>query len=606
MAGTVGIVGAPDFSQGEGGVAGPGTGNPPVPPTGSFANSSGVYAPLNGPFLLNSADARFPDAIVFGGWLFVGSSPPSDTRYAWYNNGTSFSGVGFYGYVTGIGWQLIAQIGPQGPAGAAGAGAASLLSSNFTAGTVGATDLYANPANPASFPAGQFALMSDITLILAFYQSTAMNAVAQADPGTGPTLATGTGSGPGAGVVWIAFAWRNAVGTTLVSPAISITLTSGQYAQVTLPTPPPGYTTDVYASPSLGSMALQFYQNTSGTSLNVTALASGAAEPSTNTTQGVLLTRLDWGSGTASSSYVYSTSNGAVMMITGWGGGGAVGPAGTPRNTTISNGGSGFDAGNFSSTYNVPVDTGTGGYDLPGDWIKLWDGTASSYMTVNSTSTSSVNATRQNVPGDPAQAAPTYNFADGTQVSWIGAPGAPGTTGATGSNQSLLTADFTAGAESATGLTFTVASAAPFFNGAVGQMADDGPVSAWYQVTGISGLTITATRLPVDPPGVTVADPAYDFQVANGAVFALCGPPGIGPAGGTIVVQMDQALTGTVNGTNTVFTLPSRPVNSFAVYRDGVRCRQGTSGTLGYTYVSSTLQITFNKAPQQFATADID
>lgn len=70
---------------------------------------------------------------------------------------------------------------------------------------------------------------------------------------------------------------------------------------------------------------------------------------------------------------------------------------------------------------------------------------------------------------------------------------------------------------------------------------------------------------------------------------------------------LNQALVGTVNGTNTSFDLPSTPTASFDIIRDGLYCIEdpdGVYGTLGYQYASPT-GITFNAAPEQFAACDI-
>lgn len=108
------------------------------------------------------------------------------------------------------------------------------------------------------------------------------------NPTSIPTLGT-TGSGGAllAGDYTVAYAYRNATGTTKVSPTATVSLGAGESITVDWPTPPVGATeTDVYVSQAANSTTLKFRIAVAapGTDYTVATLPSGALIPTENTT----------------------------------------------------------------------------------------------------------------------------------------------------------------------------------------------------------------------------------------------------------------------------------------------------------------------------------
>ncbi len=108
-----------------------------------------------------------------------------------------------------------------------------------------------------------------------------------ADPTTAPTLASSAGA-LGAGIYLVAYAYRNANGSTVISEIASITLTASKKIDVTsLGSLPAGVTSvDWYVSRSANSTDLAFIANNSSGAFSINSLPSdtSASAPMVNTT----------------------------------------------------------------------------------------------------------------------------------------------------------------------------------------------------------------------------------------------------------------------------------------------------------------------------------
>lgn len=118
-------------------------------------------------YILNSVYPELPNSVVFPGVLVAGTSPPSDTRYLYYN--TTDNTPYYYSPVSST-WVEFT-----------GSTAATplyvMLSSNFTAGATNATGLVISIVTVAYYTVGMFFTVLDNTLTYCVYQCTAIDTV---------------------------------------------------------------------------------------------------------------------------------------------------------------------------------------------------------------------------------------------------------------------------------------------------------------------------------------------------------------------------------------------------------------------------------------------
>ena len=117
------------------------------------------------PVLLNTAYPEAINGVVFPGVLVAGTSPPSDTRYLYYN--TTDNTPYYYSPVTST-WVEFT-----------GSTAATplyvMLTANFTAGAIGATGLVISVSTVAYYTVGMFFTVLDNTLTSCVYQCTSID-----------------------------------------------------------------------------------------------------------------------------------------------------------------------------------------------------------------------------------------------------------------------------------------------------------------------------------------------------------------------------------------------------------------------------------------------
>lgn len=124
-------------------------------------------APLDGLYQLDSADVRFPDAVVFPGTFLPGNAPPSDTRYGWQDTNYSPSIAKIYDETLSI-WA-----GINGSTGSAANVWCPIIAS-FTAGAVGTNSLVCHVSQQQWFAVGNIVQLFDpTTTVVAVYQVTA-------------------------------------------------------------------------------------------------------------------------------------------------------------------------------------------------------------------------------------------------------------------------------------------------------------------------------------------------------------------------------------------------------------------------------------------------
>ena len=141
----------------------------PDPIIGGSSGGDSHCAPIDGPYLLSTADTRLSAGIVFPGVIVASSGAPSDTRYLWRDTSATPPSLKFF---DGIVWSAFAAMGPTGPE---GPGPWSVLTADFTAGAIGANGLTVAVAQVGGFAAGAYAMivMTDVTGAQAFYRVTA-------------------------------------------------------------------------------------------------------------------------------------------------------------------------------------------------------------------------------------------------------------------------------------------------------------------------------------------------------------------------------------------------------------------------------------------------
>jgi hypothetical protein len=132
---------------------------------------------------------------------------------------------------------------------------------------------------------------------------------------------------------------------------------------------------------------------------------------------------------------------------------------------------------------------------------------------------------------DTSTSPATLKYYDGSVWQPFAQTGRQGPQGVPGAGPwSLLTADFTAGAAGAGGLTVSVASGGGFARGAYVMLVDATNAQAFYQVaaspSALNPSALVVTRLAWD----TDVAANYVFAVANGALATLSGiaPPAFG------------------------------------------------------------------------------
>jgi len=123
--------------------------------------------------------------------------------------------------------------------------------------------------------------------------TTVAPAAAIANPTTAPTGSAASGTTPfGTGNITVKYGFRNARGTTTLSNALTVAVTSTQQINITVAVSPPGgCSVDWYVSPATGDSAVEFYANNDGSTFSIVDFGSGNMAPVVNTT--ALVSQID-------------------------------------------------------------------------------------------------------------------------------------------------------------------------------------------------------------------------------------------------------------------------------------------------------------------------
>jgi hypothetical protein len=119
-------------------------------------------------YILNSAYPELPNSVVFPGVLVAGTSPPSDTRYLYYN---TTDNTPYY-------YSLVSSTWVEFTGSTATTPLYVMLSSNFTAGATNATGLVISIVTVAYYTVGMFFTVLDNTLTYCVYQCTTIDTLA--------------------------------------------------------------------------------------------------------------------------------------------------------------------------------------------------------------------------------------------------------------------------------------------------------------------------------------------------------------------------------------------------------------------------------------------